>query len=133
MEAERTRLSSSEDAERSPGAMYIEAHEEYVQHIEAGERRIRSLSLFTVMVAGLLSLLYSYQIVYPLWAGQKEVTVNVGDPSLIAVEVLLVAFTLAWLVVGLRNYRFATRLGRMVRAARAAERELERKLAPSAH
>jgi hypothetical protein len=33
--------------------------------------------------------------------------------------------------VGATNYLFATRLGKMVKAARVAEKELERKLEPT--
>lgn len=125
-------MASNESQGVSPGVMYIEAHEEFVQHIEAGERRMRSLSLITVAVAALLSLSYVAQIVLPFATGATSVTVNVNDPTLLAFELLLLLLTLAWLGVGLRNYRFATRLGTMVKQARTAERELEKKL-ESAH
>lgn len=122
------RLSASENTERSPGAMFVEAHEEFVQHIEAGQRRIRSLSIVTLVVALLLSASYLVQILYPFALGQSAVTVNLTDPTLLAFEFALFLLTVAWIVVGLRNYQFANRLGKMVKDARAAERELEKEL-----
>jgi len=121
-------LSDSDKVERSPGATFVEAHEEFVQQIEAGQRRIRSLSAVTVVVALLLGLGFLAQIVYPLAVSQSAVTVNLSDPTLIAVEVALFLLAIAWAIVGLANYRFATKLGTMIKGARAAEKELEKKL-----
>lgn len=111
--------------------MFIEAHEEFAQHIEAGERRIRSLSVITLVVAIFLSGSYVLQIVYPFVFGQSVVSVNLLDPTLLVLEFAGLLLTLAWIFVGATNYRFATRLGKMVREARVAEKELERKLEPT--
>jgi hypothetical protein len=108
--------------------MFIEAHEEFAQHIEAGQRRIRSLSAISLVVALLLSASYLVQIVYPFALGQSTVTVNLTDPTLLASEFALLSLTFAWIYVGATNYRFATRLGKMVKEARAGERELEKEL-----
>jgi hypothetical protein len=124
-------LSGSEKPERSPGAMIVEAHEEFIQHIEAGQRRIRSLSVITLVVAIFLGASYASQIVYPYASGQSVVTVNLLDPSLLVLEVGALLLTFAWIFVGATDYLFATRLGRMVKAARAAEKELQRKLEPA--
>ncbi|HUI01208.1 MAG TPA: hypothetical protein VLX56_06220 [Nitrososphaerales archaeon] len=121
-------MSEEDKTERSPGAMFIEAHEEFIQHIEAGQRRIRSLSVITVMVALLLAAGFLVQILYPFALGESTVTVNVSDPTLIAVEVALLVLAVAWAILGFENYRFSTRLGEMTRGARAAEKELEKKL-----
>jgi hypothetical protein len=59
------------------------------------------------------------------------VTVNLLDPSLLVLEVGALLLTFAWIFVGATDYLFATRLGRMVKAARAAEKELQRKLEPA--
>jgi len=114
--------------DRSPGAMFIEAHEEFAQHIEAGQRRIRRLSVITLVVGVVLSGAYVLQIVYPFVFGQSVVSVNLVDPTLLVLEFAVLTLTLAWIYVGATNYRFATRLGKMVKAARAAERELEKML-----
>jgi hypothetical protein len=108
--------------------MFIEAHEEFVQHIEAGQRRIRSLSIITFIVALFLSGSYVVEIVYPLVFGQSVVTVNLRDPALIVLEFVALFLTLAWIFVASMDYRFADGLGKRVKAARAAERELEKKL-----
>ena len=114
--------------DRSPGALFIEAHEEFAQHIEASQRRIRSLSVITLAVGVFLSAAYVLQIVYPFVFGQSIVSVNLLDPTLIVLEFAALLLTFAWIYVGATNYRFATRLGKMVKAARVAEKELERKL-----
>jgi ABC-type transport system involved in cytochrome c biogenesis permease subunit len=111
--------------------MIVEAHEEFIQHIEAGQRRIRTLSVITLVVAIFLGASYAAQLVYPYVSGQTVVTVNLTDPSLLGLEVVALLLTFAWIFVGATDYLFATRLGRMVKQARAAERELERKLEPS--
>ncbi len=99
-------------------------HEEFVQHLEGGQRRIRVLSLLTLVVAVLLSASYFSQIVYPYVSGESVVSVNLRDPSLIASEVLVLLLAFAWIYVGATDYLFATRLGRLVKAARKAEKEM---------
>jgi hypothetical protein len=123
-------LSGSETADRSPGAMIVEAHEEFIQHIEAGQRRIRMLSIITLVVAIFLGASYAAQIVYPFVSGETVVSVDLVDPTLLALEVGALLLTFAWIFIGATDYLFATRLGRMIRQARAAEKELERQLQP---
>jgi hypothetical protein len=111
--------------------MFIEAHEEFAQHIEAGQKRVRSLSVITLLVAVFLSASYVSQMVYPFVFGQSIVSVNLLDPTLLVLEFAALLLTFAWIYVGATNYLFATRLGKMVKAARVAEKELERKLEPT--
>ncbi len=108
--------------------MFIEAHEEFIQHIEAGQSRIRSLSVITIIVAVLLAAGFLVQILYPFVGGESTITVNVGDPSLIAVELILLLLAAGWAIIGIGNYRFSTRFGNMVKGARTAENELEKQL-----
>jgi hypothetical protein len=112
-----------------PTIIIDEAHEDFAQHIEAGSRRIRVLSILTLVVSVLLLASYASQILLPFVTGQTTVTVNLVDPSLLVFEGLLVVLTLAWLYVGAINYLFSTRLGRQVKEARAKEREIEKKIA----
>jgi len=49
-------------------------------------------------------------------------------PALLALEVVLILVTFAWLHVGVVNYLFASRLGRQIKEARAKEREIESRL-----
>jgi len=121
-------VSSSKDEGMSPGAKIVEAHEEFIQHIEAGQRRIRTLSVITLVVAVFLGASYASQIVYPYASGQSVVTVNLLDPGLLVLEVGALLLTFAWIFVGATDYLFATRLGRMIKEARAAEHELGKKL-----
>ena len=106
----------------------LDAHEEFVQHIESGQARIRALSIITMIVAFLLLASYFDQVLTPFTTGTKTVTVNLLDPTLLALEVVLILVTFAWLYVGVVNYLFASRLGRQIKEARAKEREIETRL-----
>jgi hypothetical protein len=106
----------------------IEAHEDFLQHVEDGRSKIRLLSVITVVVAFLLAASYAYQLLLPLATGTKVVEVNLTDPALIASEVVFLILAGAWLYVGILNYLFSTRLGRSIQKARAMEREVERRI-----
>jgi hypothetical protein len=106
----------------------LDAHEEFVQHIESGRARIRVLSIVTIAVAFLLLASYFYQVLTPFTTGTTEVTVNLLDPTLLALEAILIVVTFAWLYVGVVNYLFASRLGRQIKEARAKEKEIEARL-----
>ena len=110
-----------------PSVKMIEAHEDFVQHIESGQARIRFLSIITIAVAFLLLASYFDQVLTPFTTGTKTVTVNLLDPTLLALEVVLILVTFAWLYVGVVNYLFASRLGKQIRDARAKEKEIESK------
>jgi hypothetical protein len=118
---------AEERADQARVAM-LEAHEEFVQHIESGQARIRALSVITIVIAFLLLASYFDQVLTPFVTGTKEVTVNLLDPTLLALEGLLIVVTFAWLYVGVVNYLFASRLGRQIKEARTKEREMERSL-----
>jgi hypothetical protein len=118
---------SEEKGDRARVAI-LDAHEEFVQHIESGQARIRALSIITIVVAFLLLASYFDQVLTPFTTGTKVVTVDLLDPTLIALEVLLIIVTFAWLYVGVVNYLFASRLGRQIKEARTKEKEIESKL-----
>jgi len=109
----------------------LDAHEDFVQHIESGQSRIRSLSIITIAVAFLLLASYFYQILTPFTTKTTTVTVNLLDPTLIGLEAVLILITFAWLYVGVVNYLFASRLGRQIKEARAKEKEIEGRLGGS--
>ncbi|HUI00612.1 MAG TPA: hypothetical protein VLX56_03155 [Nitrososphaerales archaeon] len=114
--------------EKEPSVEIIEAHGSFVRHVELGSARMRTLSIITIVVAFLLLASYFYQVLTPFATGTSVVTVNLLDPTLLAFEVVLILVTFAWLYVGVVNYLFASRLGRQIKAARAAESQLESKL-----
>jgi type III secretory pathway component EscU len=118
----------SERSEKEPSVQILEAHGSFVQHIEAGSGRMKTLSMITIAVAFLLLASYFYQVISPFTTGTTTVTVNLLDPTLLALEVLLIVVTFAWLYVGVMNYLFASRLGRQIKEARAKEQEIERRL-----
>ena len=106
----------------------LEVHEEFIQHVERGQRKLRNLSIITLVVAVLLGAAYSSQILEPFVTGQKVVQVNLADPTLVAVELLVLILTLAWIYVGAVNYLFYTRLGKSIKEIRAKEDELLRRI-----
>ena len=106
----------------------LDAHEEFVQHIETGQARIKFLSIITIAVAFLLLASYFDQVLTPFTTSTKVVTVNLLDPTLIALELVLILVTFAWLYVGVVNYLFASRLGKQIKEARAKEKEIEGRL-----
>lgn len=114
--------------DKSPQAMVIEAHEEFIQHIEAGSAKIRVLSIITVVAAVALLASYLYQLSLPYLSGTQTVTVSLADPALQATELALVALMLVWLYVGVRDFRFTSKMANRIKEARAAERAEEKKL-----
>ncbi len=119
---------SMSDEGLSPGVMAIEAHEEFVQHIENGGTRIRVLSIISIIIAGFLIASYFSQLLLPYVSNTRVVTVNLLDPGLVLTEVVVLVVAAAWMYVGITDYLFARRLGRQVREIRAAEKELEKRI-----
>jgi hypothetical protein len=104
----------------------IEAHEEFIQHIERGQRMVRILSVTTVVVAVILAASYFSQILEPFVTGQRYVQVDLLNPGLLVLEVVILGLTCAWLYVGVVNYLFYTRVSRQIKAIRALESEMEK-------
>jgi len=118
----------AKDLEKSPNATIVEAHEEFVQHIENGQAKIRALSVLTMAVGVILLGSYFSQILYPYVTGQTVVQVNLVDPTLLIFEVALIVLTFAWVYVGVIDYLFSRRLNKMIREARAIEKQMGQKL-----
>ncbi len=106
----------------------LDAHEEFVQRFESGQARIRTLSVITIVVAFILIASYASQLLIPFTGGSRYQTVDLLNPTLIALQVVLVILTAAWLYVGVVNYLFATRTGKKIRELRALERDIEKKI-----
>lgn len=109
----------------------LEIHEEFLQRVEAGSARIRTLSLVTIFVAALLALSYVFEIATPYIYGTTTVSVNLTDPILVAFEVVLTILALIWLYVGISDYRFVSRLAKSISQARTLEKEIEREISGS--
>ena len=114
--------------ETSPLVRKSSLAEEFMQHVEAGTSKIRAISVISIVVAVLLAVSYVYQIFLPLAAGTRTVPVDLADPALIALEVVLLAVVLVWLLIALREYLFTVRLTKQVREIRRLEDEFAKKL-----
>ncbi len=108
--------------------MVIEAHEEFIQHIERGSSKIRALSVITIVVSVTLAASYLYQLLLPYLSSTKMVTVNLVDPILETTELVLVLLTLLWLYVGVRDFIFTRRMARAIKEVRVLEREIEKRI-----
>ena len=113
----------SEDQKSSQVAI----HEDFLQHVEDGSTRIRLLSGISVLVALLLTISYATQLALPL-TGTASVTVNLTDPVVVVSEIVVFVLTIAWLYVGVSNYRFTTSLAKRIAITRAAEAEMEKRI-----
>lgn len=104
----------------------LEIHEEILQRVENVDAKIRTLSLVTMVVAALLVAGYLVQLALPYASGVSTVTVDLTNPSLMAVEVGTMLLALVWLYVGVSNYRFVAGMAKAIRIARAREAQLEK-------
>jgi hypothetical protein len=117
----------SED--KSPYVSAIELHEEFIQHMEKGASRMKGLALVTIVVALLLAASYVTQlVVLPFIIGVTTQTVNLLDPSLMAVEVVLLVLILLWLYVGTKEYLFTRKMARQIAEIREEQARLAGKL-----
>lgn len=113
----------------APIVKVIEMHEDFIEHVEYGSTRIRILSVTSVVVAAFLVVSYAYQLVVaPFVLGMQSVTVNLVDPLLIGTEIFLTALASLWLILGITEYRFTSRMFRAIREIRAEEKKMEEKI-----
>jgi hypothetical protein len=114
--------------DRDPKVMAIEMHEEFIQHIERGGSKIKTLSWTTVIVALILVGSYIYQLALPYATGTTSVTVNLADPTLQATELGVMVLGLVWLYVGVRDLLFTSKMDRAIREVRALEKDIEKRI-----
>ncbi len=115
----------SGDKEMAAGI--IEAHQDLVSRLERSAGRMRALSAVTVVVALVLSASYVSQLLLPAF-GVTSVPVNLSDPGTIVAELIVLAFVLLWLYVGLRDLAYSSRLRKQIAEARGREKELGKNL-----
>ena len=106
----------------------LEIHEEFLQHVEAGSAKIKTLSAVTIFVSALLAVSYLIEIASPYLFGLTSTTVNLRDPILVGFEVILTILALIWLYIGVSDFRFVARLSKSIRQARALEKEIEKEV-----
>ena len=117
-----------EKEDESPGLKFIEAHEMFIEHVEAGRTRIRILSVATIITAFLLLASYLSQLLLPFTSGTRYVQLDLLDPATVVIQVLLVGFIFIWLYIAFVDYFFVTRLGSIIEEGRAMEKQLEQRL-----
>jgi hypothetical protein len=116
-------------ADEEPTAKSVlEIHEEFLQHVEAGSRKIKTLSAVTIFVSALLAVSYLVEIASPYVFGLTTASVNLRDPILVGFEAILTILALIWLYIGVSDFRFVARLSKSIRQARALEKEIEKEI-----
>jgi hypothetical protein len=110
--------------DKDPNVSAIELQEEFIQHMESGGHKIRTLALLTVLAGGFFSISYFAQlIVLPFALGVTSQTVNLVDPGLMALEAASLVLALAWCYTGLRDLSFQRRLAKQIREIRNIQAE----------
>src|SRR2546422_6633075 len=98
-----------------PGVMAINAHEDFLEHVERGSSKIRFLSRVTVLVASLLTISYLLQlVVLPFVLGVRAQTVDLVDPTLMAFEAGLLLLPPPSLFLGGVDLRFSSYLANQI-------------------
>src|SRR5437879_11982674 len=116
------------EEEPTTASSVLEIHEEFLQHVEAGSAKIKTLSAVTIFVSALLAVSYFIEIASPYRFGLTTASVNLRDPILVGFEVILTILALTWLYVGISDFRFVARLSKSIRRARALEKEIEKEV-----
>lgn len=113
--------------DRDPNVSMIELQEEFIRHYERGGKKVRFLAFVATLAGGYFALVYFLQlIILPFALGIRSQTVNLVDPSLMALEAVGLAIALLWFLAGLRDLAFAGRLARQVREIRALQAQVAR-------
>src|SRR2546421_3908197 len=111
------------DEEPTTASSVLEIHEEFLQHVEAGSAKIKTLSAVTIFVSALLAVSYLIEIASPYLFGLTSTTVNLRDPILVGFEVILTILALIWLYIGVSDFRFVARLSNPSPKPRVLRRE----------
>lgn len=116
----------SED--KDPNVASIELHEEFIQHMEQGGRKIRTLALIATIAGGYFAFSYFLQLVIlPYVLGITSQTVNLIDPSLMGLEVVSLVIALLWFYAGLRDLAFQRKMAKQIKEIRVLEAEVAKK------
>jgi len=116
----------SED--NDPSVSIIELQEEFIQHIERGGRKIRLLALIAIIAGAYFALNYFIQlVVLPYGLGITSETVNLVDPSLVAIGAISLVISLMWLYAGLRDLAFERRIARRIKEVRELQAQVAQK------
>ncbi|MDG6985469.1 MAG: hypothetical protein JRM73_01820 [Nitrososphaerota archaeon] len=105
-----------------PGVSTIEMHEEFIQHVESGGRKITLLAVIATVAGAYFAVNYFAQlVVFPYVLGITSQRVNLVDPGLVAVGALSLAVSLLWLYAGIRDIMFGRKMSKRIREIRAMQ------------
>lgn len=105
--------------DKDPNVSMIELQEQFIQHMERGGRKIRTLALIATVAGAYFAVNYFLQlVVLPYGLGITTQSVDLVDPGLVALGALSLAVSLLWLYAGVRDLMFGRRLARQIREIR---------------
>jgi len=114
--------------DNDPSVSIIELQEEFVQHVERGGRKITLLALIAVVSGAYFAINYFLQlVVLPYGLGITSQTVDLVDPTLVAVGTVSLAISLLWLYAGLRDLMFGRRLEKRIKELRELQAQVAQK------
>ncbi|MDG6914065.1 MAG: hypothetical protein JRN44_01435 [Nitrososphaerota archaeon] len=114
--------------DRDPGVSMIELQEEFIQHMERGGRKIRSLALVATVAGGYFAVSYFVQLVIlPYGLGITSQQVDLVDPWLVALGAVSLAISLLWCYAGVRDILFERRLAQRIREIREIQAQTAKK------
>jgi len=106
----------------------IELLEEFMQHMESGGRKIRTLAVIASVAGAYFAINYFLQlVVLPYGLGIKSQTVNLVDPGLMVIGGVSLIISLLWFYAGLRDIIFERRLARRIKEIRALQTQVAEK------
>ena len=111
-----------------PGVSTIEMHEEFIQHMESGGRKITLLAVVATVAGAYFAANYFVQlVVFPYVFGITSQTVNLVDPGLVAIGALSLAVSLLWLYAGIRDIMFGMKISKQIREIRTMQARAAKK------
>ena len=97
--------------EKPTASSVLEIHEEFLQHVEAGSAKIRTLSAVTIFVSALLAASYLVEIASPYLFGLTTASVNLIGSLTIGLLAGLIATERLHLSAEWRTFVFVGLLG----------------------
>jgi hypothetical protein len=114
--------------DKDPNVSMIEMQEEFIQHMERGGRKMRLLAIIATLAGAYFALNYFLQlVVFPYVLGITSQTVNLEDPSLMAVGAVSLVISLLWCFAGLRDLSFERKMANQIREIRDLQSQAAKK------
>ena len=102
----------------------------FVEQVEVAARKIRKISIMTMVVTSIVSTSYIFLALFPLIIGGSSyarVSLLSGR-ALLPFHLFIVGLAIAFVYVGVAEYLFPSHLSQSIKGARAREKTLENEM-----